>query len=97
MKALLLAAALLLCSGCVTVPSPGSVQKGQDPYSVNCSSGTFAVFNGSGAACEVPGICDYDSDCSYLDVNGTPRRVGHCFLGTCKAACGTGALHECVN
>lgn len=96
MKAFI-ALSIIILAGCVSTGTQNQTSKVQDPYSVNCSSGTFAVFNGSKVICEPPRLCENDSDCAYLDVDGLPPRQGQCIFGTCKAACGSGLMRVCVN
>ncbi len=92
-----IALSILLLAGCVSTEPQNQTSKVQDPYSINCSTGTFAVFNGSRVTCEPPRLCETDEDCSYLDVEGLPPRLGQCIFGTCKAACGSGLMRVCVN
>jgi hypothetical protein len=96
MKASILLLAALLFSGCASQASPGQPSPLQDPYSLNCSSGTFAVYNNTSVSCEPTRICEADSDCGYLNISGPPPRYGKCVFGTCKVSCGLGPMRDCV-
>src|SRR4029453_6667211 len=72
MKLLVVGLLILLLYGCTQKP-----EGIRDPWSANCSSGTYSV-NGS---CEQPRSCVSDSDCSYLEVGKLPPRSGICVSG----------------
>jgi len=90
--------AAVALSGC-TAKEP---QRIPDPWSENCSAGTYAIFNtsdtsGANASCEAPRACSNESDCAYLEIGKLPPRVGACVAGSCKAYCGSGIIRECYN
>lgn len=82
-----------LLSGCIS----GGPRTIQDPWSRNCTAGSYAVFEGEGISCEEPRACSSDSECAYLDVGELPPRAGACSGGRCTAYCGSGILTECAN
>jgi hypothetical protein len=92
------AIAVFALSGCAAKEP----QRIQDPWSENCSAGTYAIFgtsdtSGANVSCEAPHACSNETDCAYLEIGKLPPRVGACVAGACRAYCGSGIIRECYN
>ncbi len=80
---------------CKEDSSFGSSDMLRDPWSANCTAGTYAIFSEDSYSCEPLKPCTDDSECKYLEIDNLPPRSGECIDGQCKVFCGSGIIREC--